>query len=188
MRLQDQCETALRYAVDSVQAVQHADFPQRPVHVHRLVVVLADEARELPPRAGFRQTAVLDVILDVEMLVVDPVGVVEFERNPHQAAPKDRADVQSASHVFDQGFQIQSCPLGLRWAVDQDRSHVCEAVFRVRVQKLRILGTELFHRRRPRLIAVSAPKPIHWSFSSAPSTLKSSQAAAGSAWSLSHRA
>ena len=60
---------------------------------------------ELSPVAGFRQAAVTHVILEVEMLIVDPVRKVEFERYVHETAPKQRTHVQAALDVRQDVFE-----------------------------------------------------------------------------------
>ena len=57
-----------------------------PIVIHLLLRQRArmqprDQDAQLPPVAGGGQREVADVIFDVEILVLDPVGVVERERN-----------------------------------------------------------------------------------------------------------
>mgnify|MGYP000296600141 CR=1 FL=1 len=58
-------------------------------NVQRTGMVAGHVNAELSPVTGRRETAVVQVVLDVEIIIVHPVGVVEIKRYPHQAPPRE---------------------------------------------------------------------------------------------------
>ena len=88
--LRQQRKAARRQLGEAVQAFEHVDFPQRPVQIERARVDARDLDTELAPVARFGQRDVAHVVFDVEVLVVDPVRVVQLQRHALQLAAKHR--------------------------------------------------------------------------------------------------
>jgi len=62
---------------------------------------------ELAPVPPAWQRDMANVVLEVEVLVLDPVGVVEFERDAQQLAAEDRRAVQRPLDVREDGLEAQ---------------------------------------------------------------------------------
>ena len=95
---------ACGHAIDIVETLDHIHLPQRVAHVQRAGVQTCDGDAQLAPVGRFGQADVAHVELEVEMLVLDPVGVIEIKRHTHQAASEDRRARRAA------GPGGQGCP------------------------------------------------------------------------------
>src|SRR6185295_4258935 len=89
MRLRDHRETI------ALETLDHPDLPERL----RAIELLRDDARreplQLPFVAGARQARVADVVMDVEVLVVDPEQPVpERHRRETLAIPRDQVQAR----------------------------------------------------------------------------------------------
>ena len=94
---------------------------------------------ELTPLARFRQRDVPHVELEVEVLVVDPVRMVEIERDAHDLAPERIADVQPALQVRHDLFQGDPTTRSGRLPIDRERRDVHRRVGGLEVEERRIL-------------------------------------------------
>ena len=88
--LGQQREAARRQFEEAVQALDDIDLPQRPVQVERPGVDARGLDAELPPVARLGQRDVADVVFEVEVLVLDPVRMVEVERHAQQLLAEHR--------------------------------------------------------------------------------------------------
>jgi hypothetical protein len=81
-------EAALRQPGHVIEALDHVHLPQRA----REIEVRRGEPRgqdaELTPVARLGQPHVMDVMLDLELRVLDPIGTVEIEGNAMEPAPE----------------------------------------------------------------------------------------------------
>ena len=73
-----------------VEALDHVDLPQRPGPVERPAHDLAGERGELGRLAGGGEDVAADVVVEIEVRVLDPDGVVEAERHLHHPAAEGR--------------------------------------------------------------------------------------------------
>jgi PAS domain-containing protein len=88
--LGQQREAALGQVDEGVQAFDDVDLPQRAVQVERARMDARGLDAELPPVARCRQGDVAHVVFEVEVLVVDPVGEVQFQRHALELAAEHR--------------------------------------------------------------------------------------------------
>ena len=71
---------------------------------------VSHQVGQLPPSAGRGQRGVLNVVLDIERAVVDPVRVVEAERHRGQAPAERRQQVHARRHQLPNERRIQRAP------------------------------------------------------------------------------
>ena len=83
-------ETVARQVEERIEPFDQVEFPQRARQVQRSRVDARGLDAELAPVARLRQRDVAHVVLEVEVLVLDPVREIEFERHPQQFLPEDR--------------------------------------------------------------------------------------------------
>ena len=88
VHLADQREAAGREPLDIVEPLDDREFPQRLRQVHRPRVQPRDLDAQLPPVAGLGQRDVADVEFDVELGILDPIGMIDVERHAHQPLPE----------------------------------------------------------------------------------------------------
>src|SRR3546814_12720058 len=68
--------------------------------------------------AGFGQARVAHVRLDVEMLVLDPIGMIDVEGQPVEAAPEQGRGVDAAFDVRDDVLEAHEAAGRSRWIID----------------------------------------------------------------------
>ncbi|MGY3124646.1 hypothetical protein ACVWXQ_008583 [Bradyrhizobium sp. S3.14.4] len=78
-----------------LHALEHVELPERPGAVQELGVHPADDAFERGAVARLRQAGAEDVAVDVELVVLDPGGMIDIERRLLQPRLQDRRDVQA---------------------------------------------------------------------------------------------
>jgi hypothetical protein len=88
MELHEDRESAFRDPRDMLEALDDVRHPQRPGMIQLPRLQPRDLGHELPPVTGFRQRDVAHVILEIEIAVFGPVGVVEREGHLHQLLPE----------------------------------------------------------------------------------------------------
>ena len=92
---------------DGFEPLDHDDFPQRFVAGHGLAELPGHERRELFPTARLGELGALDVAVDVEVFVLDPVGVAELERHFDQALGERAAGVDPRGQQIPQLVEIE---------------------------------------------------------------------------------
>ena len=138
--------TAGRKFLDPVQSLDHHHFPERPRLVEWPRVKSRQVDTELAPVTGLRQAAVLHVVFEIEILVVGPVGKVEFEGNAHEAAPKHRAHVQAALDMCQDLLETNDLLARHRGRIENRGARYLDVIVRCfHVQELGVLRTELRH-------------------------------------------
>ncbi len=138
--LGDERIASFRQPVDVVEAFDDVHFPERAVHVQRPRVVARHVDAELAPVARLGQPPVTDVVFEVEMLVVDPVREIEFQRYVHEPALEQRAHVQAALDVRENILEAHDLAARHRRLVeDRDRSEMSQVVRRLQVKELGVL-------------------------------------------------
>ena len=80
------------------QAVDEVQLPQRPRAIQRPRGDSRDLLADLGVRRGLGQRELAHVVLEVEVRIVDPVGVVEVERDAAQAPAERRQQRQALGH------------------------------------------------------------------------------------------
>jgi hypothetical protein len=101
---------------------------------------------KLSPVAGFRQALVSNVIFEIEMFVVDPVGKVEFQRHTDKAPAKYRIHMQASTDMLQNVFETNNLFPGYGCLIKYgNRRDVRQVVVRLHVQELRILTAQLVH-------------------------------------------
>jgi hypothetical protein len=113
VRLEDQREAAL------LEALDEPALPQRLRAVELLRVDPRGEPVELLLGAGRRQRAVTDVVLEVEVVVVDPQRPSGLERRVREPLPIARHEVQTRADVLQHGGERRRGTLE-----DRDRADV----------------------------------------------------------------
>ena len=129
----------------ALDAFDHVQLPQRA----RTVELPGEDARHLrgklrvAPGRGERHLA--DVELDVEALVVDPVGVIEPERDLREAPAERRQQMQALG-------DRRAHPLGVEHAarcapriVDREAAHMAVVASVLDCQELRVEARQLSH-------------------------------------------
>jgi hypothetical protein len=109
--LQQHGEAAHRQVEEAVEALDHVHLPQRALQVQRPGVDARGLDAELAPVAGLGQGDVAHVVFDVEVLVLDPVGIVEVERHAQDLLAEHR---QLAEPAFDMGQDLLEAHLAAR--------------------------------------------------------------------------
>ncbi len=143
--LGQQREAVLRQVEQAVEALDDVQLPQRPVEVERARVDARGLNAELAPVARLRQRDVAHVILEVEVLVLDPVRLVEPERHGAQLLPEHRRAVQPALHEREDAFEREPAAGRGRRVVDRDEADVRIGVGALGGEEERIVLAELTH-------------------------------------------
>ena len=94
----------------SIQALDNVELPQRLGAVELLRHDDADQGAQLVEGTGLWQAVVADVVIDVEVLVIDPSWMA-LQRNPRQTLPVSRNQVQLG---FDQSADTFGVDAALR--------------------------------------------------------------------------
>ncbi len=133
------------HAFDVVEALDHVHLPERAVEVQRARGQPRDGDRQLAAVGGLGQADVADVELEVEVLVLDPVGVVEVQRHAHEAAAEDRRACEAALEVGEDVLEADLAARRGRRVVDRDHAAVGGPVLVVEVHEHRVVRVELLH-------------------------------------------
>src|SRR3546814_3591964 len=84
------------------------------------------------------------------MLVLDPIGMIDVEGQPVEAAPEQGRGVDAAFDVRDDVLEAHEAAGRSRWIVDINPHDVRQIVRGLRVEELGVLRAELFeHVRSP---------------------------------------
>lgn len=68
------------------QSPDHVQLPERPLPVERTLMDAGHLFGQPPLVAGRRQSDLADVVIQIEVGILDPVRLIEAERDLHQAA------------------------------------------------------------------------------------------------------
>src|SRR3546814_13395710 len=86
--------------------------------------------------------------LDIEMLVLDPIGMVDVEGQPVEAAAEQGRGVDAAFDVGDDVLEAYKSARRGRGIIDIDAHDVGQIVRGLRVEELGVLRAELFEHLR----------------------------------------
>ena len=131
--------------VAALEPLDHVELPQRTAAVEGA----RDEARallaQLPRVARRRQPDVAHVEVEVEVRILDPVGMIEAQLHLHQAPPIRRQQVQP---VLDQLLDVVEADGSRRGGrvEDGEAGDVPVGGGRLHVEEARIEPGELLHR------------------------------------------
>ncbi len=138
-------EAVGRQVEEGVQSLDKVQLPKRPGEVQWPGVDPRGLDAELPPVARVRQRDMANVVLEIEAIVLDPVGIVDLERNVQQLLPEDRRQVQPALDVLQQALEPHPAPGGRRGVIDVDQRDVGICVATLRIHEAGIFSTQLAH-------------------------------------------
>jgi hypothetical protein len=130
-----------------LQAVDQVDLPQRPRTVERP----REDARYLLSHLGIRRRRrdreLADVVLEVELGIVDPVGIVEPQRDRFQP-PAERGQQRKplGDHVVDVG-ELEPSVWPRAWVEHGETANVASLTGRLQRQELRVKSGQLPHTR-----------------------------------------
>ena len=118
-------------------------LPQRARAVH----VPTDDPRhllgELVGRPGRRQTEMPNVVVEIEVRVVDPVGMIELHRHGHEAPPHG---FEPTDHPLEPTVdEIERIEVRRRPLVDGEPADMAHHRGGLHVEKARVEPTELLH-------------------------------------------
>jgi len=100
---------------------------------------------QLPPVAGLGQGNVADVKFEVEIGIVDPIGMVEIEWNADKFLAKAACLVQAAFYVRQYVLEPYEPPGCGRRVIDPDRADMHRRIWGVEIDETGILPTKLLH-------------------------------------------
>ena len=78
----------------------------------------------MPPVAGLGQRDVANVVFEIDLGLVHPVGTVQIERHPNQAAAKNRRDIEPLADVRHDVAQPDPAAGRRTRIVDPEHRHV----------------------------------------------------------------
>ncbi len=140
VNLGDEGIASLRQPVDIIEPFDNVHLPERAIHVQRTRVITGHVDAELAPVARLGQAPVANVIFEVEMLVVDPVWKIEFQRHMHEPALEQRTHVQASFNVRKDVLEAHDlASRDGRLVEDRDRRQVREVIRRLQVKELGVL-------------------------------------------------
>ena len=158
VHLQQDRETAAWQELDVVQPFDHGGLPQRSRAVDGARVNPRRHDAELAPVTRFGQCHVVHVRLDVEMLVVHPVGIVQPERYLLHTAMQERHLVGTLGEdVHDVAQAHPSVPRGLL-GIEQQRAQVRRGARVLLGEEQPVQGTQLTHLHLPLSWALATPR------------------------------
>jgi hypothetical protein len=143
--LEQHGEAADRQVEEAVEPLDHVHLPQRTVEIEGAGVDARGLDAELAPVTGLGQGDVAHVVFDVEVLVLDPVGIVEVERHAQDLLAEHR---QLAEPAFDMGQDLLEAHLAARrggLVVDVQQGDVGIGVSAVGVDVGGVVFAELAH-------------------------------------------
>ena len=95
----------------------------------------SDLDAELAPVTGLGQRDMADVEFKVELRVLDPIGMVEIERHPHQPLAKAARAGQSGTDEVEDILEADETARRCRGIVDGDRADVHRCVRRLQIDE-----------------------------------------------------
>ena len=120
---------AFRQPADIVQTLEDEHLPKRPSHVDWSRVEARHVNAKLAPVARFRQPTVAHMTFQVEMLIVHPVGEIEFQRYTDKPAPEQRAHVYTPLDMRQNFLEAHGFATGNGCRIhDYDRRYMCQIV------------------------------------------------------------
>ena len=123
------------------------ELPERPRTIERASEDAGDLLGELLLAAGGRQRQLAHVVAEIEVLVVDPVRVIEPERHRREAPAERRQQVQALGDELLQAGRVEHAAGCRRGVVDRKPAHVAEVAAVLQCEELRVEARQLSHFR-----------------------------------------
>ena len=92
-------ETARLDALDVVDALDDIGLPERLVAIQDQRMQARDLNAEVTPVTWLGQRYVANMVFEIDLRFVDPVGTVEIERHAHQTAAQHRRHIKALANV-----------------------------------------------------------------------------------------
>jgi hypothetical protein len=127
-----------------VEAVDHGDAPQRAVAVEQLRMQPSDAVFELRLGSGARQGEALHVVVEIDLVVVDPDRVGELQRHRRQLAGEHRHQVQALGQLAPK-VVVEIALVAGRQRIAAERPHVLRRLGSLHVQEGPVESTHGLH-------------------------------------------
>ncbi len=144
-----QRKATLRQSFHIVQPFDDHHFPWGAAQVKGGRVQTRDQNVELAPVAGLGQGHVAHVVFDVEILVIDPVGIVQPQGHMHQALAKDAGHRQARLDVAQDVLEAHRLLGRSGRVVNKYHRPVRVGIGCVEVEEAGVLTGELAHHGCP---------------------------------------
>jgi len=130
------------------EPVDHGELPQRPGAIERLLVEHGDQRLELGHRAGRRHGRAANVMVEIDVLVLDPERAIEVERHAHDPGVQERHERQAPG---DRRLVLRKevAAVALRQVDQAQATDVRRRLRRLAVQKDRVLIGQLLQHAGP---------------------------------------
>ena len=145
MHFRDDRVAAFRQAVDVVETFDHGEFPQWFREIQRPRMQPRRLNAQLSPVTRLRQPNVANVKFEIEILVFDPVRVVEAERHVDELLAERPRAVQTLFDVAQDRLESLHAAGQRRLVVDLNAADVHRRARRFEIQKRRVHCGELLH-------------------------------------------
>ena len=132
---------------DIVEPLDDVGLPQRLGLVQGARVQARDLYHQLPPVAGLRQRDMADVVFDVDVVIVNPVGAIESPRRFDQPVPEDLDLLHPGLEEIEYRLEAQRTAGRGRRVVDAERRHLHQLVSVIHFKKQAVDTGEVFHHR-----------------------------------------
>ena len=157
MHAADHGETARRYALDIIQALDDMQGPQGPVQVERPVHDPADQNIQLPPVPRPGQGNVTHVIFQIEPVVIHPIGMIEAQWHALNLLPEARGQWQPRFHVAQDILEPQHSAGDRGLIVDVKTADMVRDPLVLQIQERGIQRAKLFQGHDTRPVLSSGP-------------------------------
>ena len=148
-----------------LHAFEDIELPKRTGAIEKFCVHPADDALQRRAVVGCRKAAAEDMAVDIELVVLDPGGVIDVERGFFQPRFEDRRDMQPrGDHRLEVLEEVALVVVGQAedcHASDMHRHFRCFQVQKRRVHRGQLLGVShifLPQRSRGALVALLASR------------------------------
>ncbi len=145
MDLGDYGKAAFGQAIHLVETLDDVQLPQRPIEIEGPRHESGDLDAELPPVTRPGQGDVPYVELQVEIGIVNPVGMIEVERHPHEALAEHPGLVKAAVDVGEDPLERHLAAGRGRRIVNRYASPGHMGPWRLRVEEGRVKAGQLPH-------------------------------------------
>ena len=152
------------------QPVDHEELPQRPAAVEQRRVQPCNVLLQLSMRARLRQRDPTDVIVDVDLVVLDPHRIRQLERHQRELAREHGRDVQAIDDVLLEVLvEVAGVAVGQFQRVQAADVH--RRLRGLEMQEARIHAAQMVHALSPRVASrvmagAGFPAPIEECFRS----------------------
>jgi hypothetical protein len=117
------------------QALEDVGLPERPAPIEGAPDDPGDDLGDLVVTSGRWHPTVADVEVEVEVGIVDPVGVVQAERHLAQPAPQRLEEMEPALDLCPPGGERVVVGVVLRLGVDRQAGDMAELRARFHIQE-----------------------------------------------------